>query len=179
MNIFITGTPGTGKTTISKLLKEQLSLNLVDINQLVDHEKLYTGYDERRGYKIVDIPALCLKLNDIININDNKDILVEGHLSHFCDGADLVIVLRTHPDVLQNRLKDKGFSNDKITENLEAEALDICTFETFQKYGDKTNEIDTSNKNPQEIVNLIKMIMKGKKHLSVGEVDFSDYFFHK
>lgn len=180
MNIFITGTPGTGKTTISKLLKEQLPINFVDINQLVDDEKLYTGYDEKKGYKIVDIPALCLKLKDIIrNTNDDKDMLVEGHLSHFCDGADLVIVLRTHPDTLQNRLKDKGFNNDKIRENLEAEALDICAFETFERYGDNANEIDTSDENPQEIVNLIKMIMKGKKHFSVGEVDFSDYFFRK
>ncbi len=58
MILFITGTPGTGKTTISKLLKEQFSFNIVDINRLVDDEKLYTGIDEEKGYKIVDIPCI-------------------------------------------------------------------------------------------------------------------------
>ena len=134
---------------------------------------------KKKGYKIVDLPALCLKLNDIIYKANEEDILVEGHLSHFCDGADLVVVLRTHPNVLQNRLHKKGFNKDKIRENLEAEALDICAFEAFQKYGDKANEIDTSCKNPHEIVDLIKLIVKDKKHFPVGEVDFSDYLLYK
>ncbi|HEY0196737.1 MAG TPA: adenylate kinase family protein [Methanobacterium sp.] len=180
MILFITGTPGTGKTTVSRLLKEQLSFTLVEVNQLVEYEKLYTGYHEEKGYKIVDIPALCLNLNDIItNLGDGEDLLVEGHLSHFCNGADRVVVLRAHPDTLQNRMQDKGFKEAKIRENIEAEALDICSFEAFQKYGDKASEIDTTNKNPQEVIDSIKMIIDGDETFPVGGIDFSDYLYSR
>jgi adenylate kinase len=176
MILFITGTPGTGKTTVSQILKEELSFALVDINRLVEDEKLYTGIDEEKGYKIVNIPALCSKLNDITsNMGHGEDLLVEGHLSHFCDGADRVIVLRAHPNILENRLQDKGFKPAKIAENAEAEALDICAFEAFQKYGDQASEVDTTGKNPQEVVDIIRMIIDGEEAFPVGSVDFSEY----
>lgn len=175
MILFITGTPGTGKTTVSKLFKEQFSFTLVDINGLVGDEKLYTGI-HKKGYKIVDIPALCSKLDDIINnLGDGEDLLVEGHLSHFCGGADRVIVLRAHPDTLSDRLQDKGFKDAKIAENVEAEALDVCAFEAYQEYGDRASEVDTTGKNPEEVVDIIKMIVDGEKTSPVGGVDFSGY----
>lgn len=176
MILFITGTPGTGKTTVSKLLKEQLSFTMVDVNQLVEDEKLYTGY-HKKGYKIVDLPILCLKLNDIISNLKDEDLLVESHLSHLCGGADQVVVLRAHPNILQKRLEYKGFKDAKIKENIEAEALDICAFEAFQRYGDKANEIDTTAKDPQEITDTIKLILNGEKTFPVGGIDFSDYLY--
>jgi adenylate kinase len=153
MILFITGTPGTGKSTVSGLLKEQLSIPLIDLNQLVEDEGFYTGYHPEWGFKIVDLDALC----------------------HYCEGADLVIVLRAHPAILRKRLEDKGFNDAKIQENIEAEALDICAFEAFQIHGDKANEIDTSHKNPQEVVDLIKKVINGEKYFPVGKVDFLDY----
>jgi adenylate kinase len=178
MILFITGTPGTGKSTVARLLKEQSSFSLIDLNQLIDDENLYTGIHKKWGYKIVVMDALCQSLhNKIADLKDQEDLLVEGHLCHHCKGADLVVVLRAHPDVLKKRLRDKGFGDAKIDENIQAEALDICTFEAFQLYTDKTNEIDTSNLNPQEIVEIIKNIIKGKIQFPVGKVDFSDYLF--
>ena len=176
MIIFLTGTPGTGKTTVSRSLKEQLKVELVEINQLVEDEKLYTGYDENWGYKIVDIPLLCQMLNDVISKSDG-DLLVEGHLSHFCDGADVVIVLRTDPHILEKRLQNKEFNEPKIRENITAEALDICSYEAFQKYQNKVHEIDTTYKTPREIADMIEKILTGEKSYPVGEVDFSEYFY--
>lgn len=178
MIIFITGTPGTGKSTVSNLLLDKLSCKCIDINQLVDDENLYSGYHEQGGYKIVDLPALCHSLNDIIdNLEEGEDLLVEGHLSHFCKGADLVIVLRAEPDILRKRLQDKGYGDAKINENIEAEVLDVCAFEAYQIHGDKVNEIDTSHKNPAEIIDLIDKILRGENHFPVGGVDFSEYWF--
>ena len=58
MIILITGTPGVGKTTVSSILVEKTGAYLVDINKLVDEKHLYTGIDEERGYKIVDLDSL-------------------------------------------------------------------------------------------------------------------------
>lgn len=184
MILFITGTPGTGKSTVANLLKDQLSIPLIDLNQLIEHEGLYTGYNPEWGFKEVDLDSLCRRLKEIIKKiaeNENQDniIVIEGHLSHFCEGADLVVVLRAHPTILRKRLHDKGFNNAKIRENIEAEALDLCTFEAFQIHGDKANEIDTTHKTPQEVVDLIKKILNGEKNFPLGKVDFLDYFQHQ
>ncbi|MCE5214435.1 MAG: adenylate kinase family protein [Methanobacterium sp.] len=176
MILFITGTPGTGKSTVASLLKEKTGLRLIDLNQLINDEELYTGIHEEWKYKIVDLDALCQSLNNIIaDLKDQEDLLVEGHLSHFCKGADVMVVLRAHPDILRKRLKNKGFPEKKINENIEAEALDVCAFEAFQTYGDKTNEINTSDKKPEEVADIINKIMIGEEYLPVGQVDFFDY----
>ena len=89
MIILITGTPGVGKTTISKILAEKLNAHLLAINELVDEKHIYTGIDEERGYKIVDLDALFNEIDNIIEKVDKSDyIIVEGHLSHFYENSD-------------------------------------------------------------------------------------------
>ncbi len=102
-------------------------------------------------------------------------VIVEGHLAHYCEEADLVIVLRAHPSLLMKRLHAKGFNDAKVQENIEAEALDVCAFEAFQIHNDKVNEIDTSYKNPLEVRDLIIKVINGEEHFLVGKVDFLDY----
>jgi polynucleotide 5'-kinase involved in rRNA processing len=80
MIILITGTPGTGKTTISPLLAEKLGCYLVDINQLVEEKQLYTGVDPEKGYKIVDLDSLEGELHKIVDVtlNESNCIIIEG-----------------------------------------------------------------------------------------------------
>lgn len=177
MIILITGTPGVGKTTVSSILVEKTGAYLVDINKLVDEKHLYTGIDEERGYKIVDMDALFNEMNEIIDEIDDHDkhVVVEGHLSHLFENSDLVIVLRANPDVLRSRMKTKGWKAAKIRENIEAEAIDICSYEAFEIHGDKVNEIDTSNIPPEHVADLIIDVINGVKSFPVGNVDFLDY----
>ncbi|MGF7118509.1 adenylate kinase family protein [Methanobacterium oryzae] len=177
MIILITGTPGVGKTTVSGLLAEKINAYLIDINKLVDEKHLYTGIDEEKGYKIVNLDDLFNELDHIVGEIDylNEYILIEGHLSHLFEKSDLVIVLRANPDMLQGRMKTKGWNKPKIRENIEAEAIDICSYEAFEIHGDKVNEIDTSNVSPEEVVGLIIDVIKGDKKFPVGSVDFLEY----
>ena len=47
-NILITGTPGTGKSTISKLLSEYVDdLRHYDVGKLVTDQKLYKDWNEK------------------------------------------------------------------------------------------------------------------------------------
>ncbi len=177
MIILITGTPGVGKTTVSRLLADKINAFLIDINELVNEKHLYTGIDEEKGYKIVNLDDLFNEIDNIIGkIDDsNKYIIIEGHLSHLFEKSDLVIVLRANPDVLQERMNTKGWNNAKIRENIEAEAIDVCSYEAFEIHGDKVNEIDTSNISPQEAVDLIIEVINGEKKFPVGSVDFLEY----
>ena len=91
-SIFITGTPCTGKTTVSEVLASRLNCKLVKINDLAIENDFVLGIDEDKGYKVIDIPALNEKVSEIIDGSDEMTVF-EGHLAHLCDGADKIIVL--------------------------------------------------------------------------------------
>ena len=172
--IFITGTPCTGKTTVSEVLSDKLNCRLIKINDLAIENDFVLGIDEEKGYKVIDIDALNDKVSEIICDSDELTIF-EGHLAHLCSGADKVIVLRVHPDILRVRLEARNYSESKIRENLEAEALGVCTAEAFDEYGDRISEIDATDLSIDEIVNLICDVILDKRQFPVGEVDFMDW----
>ena len=174
MKIFLTGTPGVGKTTVSKLLAKKLSAKVININELVKEKSLYIGLDEKRNSVIVDLKKLCKEINKIAS--DKNIWIVEGHLSHLCHSADFVIVLRLHPSHLKKRLEKRGYNKSKIMENVEAEALGVCTHEALSIHGDKVHEIDTTNLSPNDVCNLIVEIINGKKIFKPGKIDFLEDF---
>lgn len=170
--IFITGTPCTGKTTVSEVLSKCLNCKLIKINDLAIENDLVLGIDEDKGYKVIDIDALDDKVSNLI---DDEVTIFEGHLSHLCHGADKVIVLRVKPEILQKRLEARDYSESKIRENLEAEALGVCTAEAFDIHGESVSEIDVSDLSVDGVVDLIISIIHGDSNYSVGEIDFMDF----
>ena len=178
--IFISGTPCTGKTTVANDLNEYLSDNgldskLIRINDFAFENDLVLGEDPDKFYKVIDIDGLNDCLNEEINQRSSGILIVEGHLSHLCEGADKMIVLRLNPSILKNRLEERSYAESKIQENLEAEALAVCSAEAYEIYGDKTNEIDASDKSVEEIRDLIIAIASDKIECPVGSIDFMEW----
>ncbi|MBE6500778.1 MAG: AAA family ATPase [Methanobrevibacter thaueri] len=172
--IFITGTPCTGKTTVSELLSSELGCKLIKINDLALENDFVLGVDDEKGYKIIDIPKLNEKVSEIIAGSDEL-LIFEGHLAHLCEGADKVIVLRVRPEILRSRLEGRDYSEAKIHENLEAEAMGVCTAEAYGLYGEEISEIDVSDLTLDEIVDELSCVISGSKSYPVGEVDFMDW----
>lgn len=168
--IFITGTPCVGKTTIAS----KLNGHLIKINDVAINNGFLLGIDEDKGYKIIDIPRLSEHISDITKDFEGV-VICEGHLSHLCDGADKVIVLRVRPEILESRLKARNYSASKIRENLEAEALGICSAESYEKYGDKVFELDISDLEISEAIGLIEDVIANGGDYPVGSVDFMDW----
>ncbi len=178
--ILITGTPGTGKTTVSNLLSQKLSIPLVAVNDLVEEKHLYHGYDPEKGYKEVDMEDLCHELDSIIKNFQKDGLIIEGHLAHFLENSDLidlVVVLRARPDILIKRLSNRNWPESKVNENVEAEALDICTFEAVENHVNKVNEVDTTDLEVEDVVDLIIKIVHGEKHIPPGDVNFLEYMY--
>lgn len=169
--IFITGTPSIGKTTLA----DNLDCKVIKINELAIKHDFVLGTDEIKGYKVIDIDALDEKVSEIIS-QSNELLVFEGHLSHLCSGADKVIVLRANPEVLRPRLEKRGYSKSKIRENLEAEALGVCSQEAYEKHGAKVQEIDVSDLNVGEVISLVKDVINGDKNYPFGEIDYMDWF---
>ncbi|NYT01208.1 MAG: AAA family ATPase, partial [Methanosarcinales archaeon] len=119
MHIALTGTPGTGKTTVAGLLPWPV----VDVNALV-REGLHLGVDPERGCLEADMVALAARIEELPG---EETTVLEGHFSHHF--APRAVVLRLHPRELRVRLAARGYSQEKIRENLEAEALDVVLVE--------------------------------------------------
>lgn len=184
--IFISGTPCTGKTTLAIQLNEYLIENnfnsrLIKINDFAIEHDLVLGEDPDKFYKVIDVERLNLALNEEIksflnNACDNEILIVEGHLSHLCEGADKMIVLRLNPNELKSRLMERKYTESKIQENLEAEALAVCSAEAYELYGDEIDEIDSTAKSVEEVLNLIIDIIFNNASYPVGMIDFMDWF---
>ncbi|HQE71034.1 MAG TPA: AAA family ATPase, partial [Methanothrix soehngenii] len=110
MQIALTGTPGTGKTTVAHLLPYRV----IDINALVK-EGLNFGADPKRGCLEADMDGLAERLAEM---DSDQIAILEGHFSHHF--AQWSIVLRLAPRKLESRLVKRGYSPEKIRENLEA-----------------------------------------------------------
>lgn len=168
--VFITGTPCTGKTTIAS----KLNGRLIKINDLARSHGFIIGVDEEKGYDIIDIEKLSLHVLWMIQ-NTDEVLIFEGHVTHLLDGADRVIVLRVHPEVLEERLKKRNYSESKIRENLEAEALGVCSAEAYEKYLDKTYEIDVTDLTVDEVASLVEDVIANGGDYPAGSVDYMEW----
>jgi len=150
MLVALTGTPGTGKTALFREILKSLefqgcSFSGVDLNSFINEHGLITGEDAKRDSHNVDIE----KTRELVHeqfvkrtgqgVNETKMpqptvILVEGHLSHLID-PDLCILLRCSPKLLRERLETRGYSKEKVRENIEAEALNIIRDEYLETCG--------------------------------------------
>ncbi len=166
----LTGTPGTGKTSVCDVIREhsqyKKKYSIIDVNRLVFDEKLYTGKDEKRDTYETDIERLKERIKkEIAQKPQGTDVIMEGHLSHFLP-ADAIIVLRAHPLALRQRLSIRNYSYDKIRENADAEALDVILIESFER-NKNVFEINTTDMNTlttvKSVVSLVETFKKGKK----------------
>lgn len=175
MIIAITGTPGTGKTSVAKILKEK-KFNVIDFNKIATEQKFYLGIDKKRNSKIIDIEKIDNYIKDWIN---KKEILfVEGHLSHLLKNVNYVILLRMHPKKLKKNLRKKKWLKEKIKENIEAEILDIILCEAIEIYGSNSIfEIDATEKTIEEvaliILNIVENNFQNIKNFKIGSIDWS------
>ncbi len=156
----ITGTPGTGKTTLAKALSKKSNYEYINVNKIINKYNISEGYDKKRKTKIVDIKKLNKYLiMEINNAKSNKSngIIIDSHLSHHMPKryVDLCIVTKCNLKILEKRLKKKKYSKEKIRENLDAEIFDICLQEAKEK-GHKIKIIDASKR--IEIKNIINKI---------------------
>ncbi len=170
MMLAITGTPGTGKTTVAGKLSAITGWELVGLNELAELKDLYSGYDAKRECKIVDVDAIK---SEVLKMKRaGKNLIIESHYAHDIN-ADLVIVLRSKPDEIRRRGKEKGWPHTKTEENVVAEIMEECKIDSIGQ-GRITRELDTTGKSPLESANEIAKILHDEGMFLTRDVKIPD-----
>lgn len=164
--IALTGTPGTGKTSVAEELRRR-GHDVLDLKSYIADSGLRGEYIEEMDTYDVDTDLLRGFLED----SDHE--MAEGHLSHFLD-AEMCIVMRCHPDVLAQRLRDRGYAEGKVRENVEAELLDVILCEAVDS-GVPVFAVDTTSSTASQAADAVEAIMRGEAdgHLP-GDVSWAE-----
>jgi len=173
--IVITGTPGVGKTSISRLLASKLGTLHIDLGRLVRDEGLFTEVDRERDTLVADMGMTSRRVKEMIEGSD-RDIIVEGHFAVDVVPPEMiykVFVLRRHPEELRVILEGRGFREGKVWENVGAEVLDVCLYEAIEACGiDKVCEVDVTGRSMEEVVDEITSILNGEEKCRAGFIDW-------
>ncbi|QYZ78538.1 adenylate kinase [Methanofollis formosanus] len=165
MMVGITGTPGTGKSTVAAVLAGR-GRRVVHTTETVGPFVL--GDDPERDTRVVDAEAWAAAFEPV-------DGVVEGHLAHLLP-CDRIVVLRCRPALLEERLAARGYAREKVRENAEAEALDVILIETLDLFpAERVLEVDVTALGPEDVADLVEGFMDGTVAPSVGTIDWSSY----
>ena len=169
MMIALSGTPGTGKTELSKELRSR-GFKVLDLNEHIRNNGLLEERDEKRDTYCVDIDSLDMSLE---KYRPSDLFFIEGHISH-CVECDLIIVIRCSPDILAARLSARGYSESKVKENVQAEILDVILCEACETEM-PVCELDSSQIGTAEMADMVEDIIKGNiDKYRPGNVDWTE-----
>lgn len=184
-NIIITGTPGVGKTTtITQLLSlassstPPLALKHLSINDLVKSRNCHEGYDDNLQTYIVDDDKLMDEVeNEISDGGAEGGFVIDWHSTagFAVRWVDLVVVLRcAETDVLFDRLQKRGYKDEKVQENMDAEIFGVVLDEAKEAWDEaqvvelKSVEAEDVEENAERVLQWINSWVKDRKEEANG-----------
>jgi adenylate kinase len=160
-SILIGGTPGTGKTMVAKVLGSRLGVNVIALGELADTSGCISAQDKARDTGIIDEDCLVDAIIELVDDKKEK-FIIEGHYIDLVPSSAVqwVFILRTHPETLVGRLVDRGYKEEKVNENVEAEVLGVCQLDALDAFGEeRVLEIDTSDMTPSDVASMIEQMI--------------------
>ncbi len=169
MKIIITGTPGTGKTSIARQLSKKEKIEIYDCKKLIEKINAFKINDDG------EMEVLMPKFRNALKkwLLKKEDWIIESHL--LCEiklDADFIFVLRCNKKNLEKRLKKRKYNLKKIEDNILVELLDYCYLKSKKNLYGKIFEVDTSEKSVKRCILDICSAISGKKN-KIDETDYS------
>ena len=132
MRIIVTGSPGTGKTSVSKELGKRLKCLVFNEKQFA-LEKGIGKWNEEQDELIIPLEEFAGEIEKLFA--KEKSVVVEGHL--LCEirlKPDYIVLIRTHPEILESRLEERGYTAEKVQDNVFCEGIDYCKKHVERNY---------------------------------------------
>jgi adenylate kinase len=173
--ILITGTPCVGKTTTAKALAQKIGAQYINLTDYAKTHNLTTGQDPDRDTLIINEEAMQQHLAATISASENADIVIDGHYAAAVTPKQhdaQVFVLRRNPKELKTLMEKRGYSGQKLWENLQAEILDVCLSEAIEAHESRVCELDVTGKPVEAVVEEIVAILEKRESCVVGVVDW-------
>jgi adenylate kinase len=174
--ILITGTPCVGKTSAARLLASKVDALYINLTELALQHNLISGKDKKRNSVIIDEAKMRKRIRSIIRETEKKEVVIDGHYAVNVVPpklATFVFVLRRDPVELREFMRQCGFPESKLMENLAAEILDVCLVDALNAgMEEKTCELDTTGRSSEETVNQMLEVMSNREKCLVGIVDW-------
>ena len=150
--MLITGTPGTGKTTVAGLLSDALGAPYVDVGGLLSAWGLLKPDRQRFAHVVTDVEEAVRRLRESLP----RSFVADTHAVSLFHGVELdaVVVLRRDPRQLLVELARRGWPKPKIYENVVAELLDVVYVEA-QKLDVYLAQIDVSGLSPGYVARVL------------------------
>ncbi len=162
--ILISGSVGSGKTTIAKELSKKLNYKLIHLNEIAKKFKI-NSVEELQTFDF-DLDQLLYYFEKEIQnfIKDKKNVIIESHFSHFINPelVDYLIILNRDLRDLKKEYMKRGYNKKKIEDNLEVESFNLCFYEAIENgFGEEINSKDLI----MDSINLNNQIKKNKSKI--------------
>ena len=158
MKIVLTGTPGTGKTAIAKILSEKYRIPVINEKNFAFSHRI--GEFNEEGELEIPIKEMKEALNE--KLKGMENIILEGHL--LCEmklEVDLCIVITMNPDLLELRLEERNYNEVKKLDNVFSVGIQYCLKHAKRNY---KNVVEVANnKGLKELEDNIVKELRGKK----------------
>ncbi|GAB6148401.1 AAA family ATPase [Stetteria hydrogenophila] len=151
--VIVTGVPGTGKSSVSRCLAEELGCVHLDVSTLIYRAGLVERDPSLRDTHIASEAGVEYVASRALGvINRGGCVVLDTHypgefVSRLEEHYALIVVLRTEPLTLMRRLESRGWRRDKVVENVLAEIFGVI----YDHLGEgvySSVEVDTTSTEP-------------------------------
>jgi len=161
--LIITGTPGTGKSTIAKMLVTQMGILRIDLHELIENDSVLSShFNKNKDCFDLDMRRVEELVQKKLQENPGKCMVLDSHVSHHLSKKLICAAIVVHCSdfgKLEKRLKERGYSPAKVQENLDCEIFDVCSDET-QGIGVNILHFDSENEfDEEDVVARVKQLL--------------------
>ena len=146
--LVITGSPGTGKSTMAKLLATKLGLLHIDLHEMIENDSVVSSeFNKEKDCFDLDMGRVEELVKVELKKNSGRVMVLDSHVAHLLSAELMiaVIVMKcSNLKILEKRLLDRNYSLAKVKENLDSEIFEVC-FDEASELGVPMLEFDTAD----------------------------------